>query len=210
LSIPSTPSKPTAPPRIGRRLLGPGAAWLRARQRHLPAVILAVSIPVALLSAAWLLRAMHQNRIIADLGSGHDIAVAAGDAPELLFGRAKYLLDHGQLEQAQPLAERVAQRGPPAMAADMLYDQGNARLHHAIRLIAENKLDAATGDVVLARDYYTRCLRIEPGFWDAKYNLDIAMRLVRDFPDFESHAEDLQRPTSKLWTDLPGLPKGGP
>jgi mxaK protein len=62
----------------------------------------------------------------------------------------------------------------------------------------------------LARDFYTRALRIEPQFWDAKYNLDIAMRLVRDFPDVEIHGDDQKRPTSKLWTDLPGLPKGGP
>ncbi len=63
---------------------------------------------------------------------------------------------------------------------------------------------------MLARDFYVRALRLEPGFWDAKYNLDVAMRLVRDFPDVQIQGDDRKRPTSRLWTDLPGLPKGGP
>jgi mxaK protein len=179
-------------------------------RRWLPATVLALSTAAMLLSAGWLLRSMRQTRTVAALAGGHDIAISTREAPELMFARAKFLLDRDEFEQAHPLAERVVQLGTPRMAADMLYDMGNARLHHAIQLIEDDKLDAATADVILARDFYIRSLRIQPDFWDAKYNLDIAMRLVRDFPDVQIQSDDRKRPTGKLWTDLPGLPKGGP
>jgi mxaK protein len=179
-------------------------------RRWLPLAVLVLAIATALFSSVWLLRSIHQNRIVAALADGHDIVVGTRDAPELMFARARFFLIRDEFEQAQPLTERVVQVGGARMAADMLYDAGNAHLHHAIQLIENNKFDAATADVVLARDSYTRALRIEPGFWDAKYNLDIAMRLVRDLPDVDLPRSDLKRPAFKLWTDLPGLPKGGP
>ncbi|MBM3654860.1 MAG: MxaK protein, partial [Alphaproteobacteria bacterium] len=50
-----------------------------------------------------------------------------------------------------------------------------------------------------------------PEYWDAKYNLDVAVRLVRDFPDFERKSGDeLSADPKKLWTDIPGKPKGLP
>ncbi len=122
----------------------------------------------------------------------------------------KYLLDHDEFERAQPLIENIVGAGRADIAVSILYDAANSRMHHAIQLIEDNKFDAAAADVVLARDYYTRALRIDPQFWDAKYNLDIAMRLVRDFPDIDVPSDDRKKPTSNLWTDLPGLPKGGP
>ncbi len=163
-----------------------------------------------LVCLVWLGVSMYDNRKIAGLVTGHDIQVNTRAAPMVMFARAKYLLDRDEFEQAQPLVESVVRVGTTALGANILYDAGNARLHHAIHLIEDNKFDAATADVLLSRDFYTRALRIEPGFWDAKYNLDIAMRLVRDFPDVEINGDDQKRPASKLWTDLPGLPKGGP
>lgn len=183
---------------------------IRIVRPWLPAVALTVCVAIVLSSASWLWLAVRQNRTVAALADGHDIAVGTRDAPELMFARARFYLIRDEFEQAQPLVEAVARIGAPRTAAAMLYDAANARVHHAIRLIEDNKFDAATADVVLARDFYIRALRIEPGFWDAKYNLDIAMRLVRDLPDVDIPRDDRKQPTSKLWTDLPGLPKGGP
>jgi mxaK protein len=159
---------------------------------------------------AWVALAMSDNRKIALIASGHDVHISASASPAVTFARAKYLLDRGDFEEAQPLIENVVRLGTSGAAANLLYDAANARVHLAIQLIENNKFDTATANVVLARDYYTRALRINPQFWDAKYNLDIAMRLVRDFPETILRSDDKQKPTSKLWTDFPGLPKGGP
>ncbi len=165
---------------------------------------------VVLICLAWVSRSILDNRRIAALIGGHEIDVGTQPSSAAAFARAKFFLDREQFDEAQPLVERVARLGTGEQAAQILYDAGNARLHHAIHLIADNKFDAATADVLLARDFYTRALRIDPAFWDAKYNLDIAMRLVRDFPDIDIPADDRKKPTTRLWTDLPGLPKGGP
>lgn len=186
-----------------RGLWRKAGAWM-------PLVLLALCALGALASIAWLFMSILDNRRIALLATGHDIAIGARASPGVTFARAKFLLDRDEFEEAQPLIESVVRSGAPGAAANILYDAANARLHQAIRLIEDNKFDAATANVMLARDFYMRALRIDPQFWDAKYNLDIAMRLVRDFPDTEIRGDDQKKPTSKLWTDLPGLPKGGP
>jgi mxaK protein len=183
---------------------------MRTLRGLLPVLLLVAAIAVLLGGSGWFYLRCRENRTITELIHGYDRTVGTREAPELMFARAKFYLDRDEFEQAQPLTEAVVQSASRSMAADLLYDAGNSRLHHAIHLIEDNKFDSATADVVLARDYYFRALRIEPQFWDAKYNLDIAMRLVRDLPDVQIPGDDTKRPTSKLWTDLPGLPKGGP
>ena len=45
----------------------------------------------------------------------------------------------------------------------------------------------------------------------AKYNLDVASRLVRDYPEFDRKTGDELRAEPKaIWTDIPGQPRGGP
>jgi mxaK protein len=192
------------------RRASPLRAWRGKAAAWAPVIGLVLCVLAAVVCVAWLGVALHDNRTIARLASGHDIDVGANASPAVTFARAKFFMDREDFEQSQPLVERVAHAGQKDMTTHVLYDAGNTRLHHAIRLIEDNKFDAAAADVILARDFYTRALRIDPEFWDAKYNLDIAMRLVRDLPDVDIPGQDLKQPTSKLWTDLPGLPKGGP
>jgi mxaK protein len=184
-------------------LIGNSRVWL-------PPALLLLGTLATLACIAWLGVAVSDNRKIALIASGHDVHISAGASPAVTFARAKYLLDHDDFEEAQPLIENVVRLGAAEAAANLLYDAANARVHLAIQMIENNKFDTATANVVLARDFYTRALRINPQFWDAKYNLDIAMRLVRDFPETILRGDDKQKPTSKLWTDFPGLPKGGP
>ena len=176
----------------------------------LPAVLLTAGVLSTLASLVWLGSRIADNRTIARLRTGHDDGIGRRASAAVAFARAQFLMDHDELEQAQPVVERVVRTGSVQQGAEILYNAGNARLRHAILLIENGKFDSAAADVVLARDFYERALRLQPGFWDAKFNLDIAMRLVRDFPATVIPGEETERPTSKLWTDLPGLPKGGP
>jgi mxaK protein len=183
--------------------------WSRTRIAA-PLALLAWSAAVAVGCAWWLIATAWDNRTIAALAAGRDLAVGLSSSPKVKFARAEFLFERGDFERAQPLLDSVVRSGNAVVAADALYDAANARLHQGIELIRNNKFDAATSQVILARDFYSRALRIDPQFWDAKYNLDIAMRLVRDFPDTIMRSDDRKKPTNKLWTDLPGLPKGGP
>jgi mxaK protein len=152
------------------------------------------------------------NAAIRALAAGKDIAVDAATAPPaLLEARADFLLARDRVEDAQPFLDQASLRAESAAHARMLYNIANARLRAAIAATREGKFDKATPLVTLAKVEYRNALRIDPTYWNAKYNLDIAMRLVRDLPRGEGEDETKPEETpSKLWTDLPGVPKGLP
>jgi mxaK protein len=152
------------------------------------------------------------NGIIDQLRAGKDIPVDAASAPPaLLDARSTFLLKRGRFEEAQPLLDEAELRADAPTRVRMLYNMANTRMRVAVSAIEKGNFDKAIPLVSLAKSEYRSALRLEPGNWDAKYNFDVAMRLVRDLP--QGVGEDEQKPLEtpeKLWTDLPGVPKGLP
>jgi len=152
------------------------------------------------------------NAVIERLRAGADVPVDAASAPPgLLEARAAFLLRRNRIEEAQPLLDQAAVRADAATQVRMLYNMANTRMRAAIVAIEKGNFDKAIPLVTLAKSEYRNALRHDPVYWDAKYNLDIAMRLVRDLP--QAVGEDEEKPLEtpeKLWTDLPGAPKGLP
>lgn len=192
--------------------LSPLARW-RAR-RALEALLLLMVLGALVLLAAFGLRlAAHaaDNRTITALAAGRDVPVALGAAPRVLLARAHFLMIRDRLDEAQPLVDLLAGRGEPALAVAGLYDLGNARLARAIAHLERMEIDPAVPQVRLAKAAYRAALARDPGLWNAKYNLDVALRLVRDFPEVDREPKDEpQQAPRRVWTDLPGLPKGLP
>ncbi|MBS7544655.1 hypothetical protein [Ancylobacter oerskovii] len=174
-------------------------------------VLMAASLCAGGIFTARLILDRAANADIAALAIGHDIPVAAEARPELLFARLIFLTTRDRFDEAQPLMNRLAATGTPRIVAHALYDLANGRLRVAISHLESNDVDPAVPLVRLAKEGYRRALTLDPGFWDAKYNLDVAMRLVRDFPQIESSGEEIPPEAAKrLWTDLPGVPRGLP
>ena len=174
-------------------------------------LVLAAGLIAAVYFATVLLLDRRANAAIAALETGHDIPVAEDARPELVFARLAFLTRRDRFDEAQPLMNRIAAAGDDRVAAAAYYDLSNARLRAAIGHLETNDIDPAVPLVRLAKEGYRRALVLDPGFWDAKYNLDIAMRLVRDFPEIETSGEELPPEAAKrLWTDLPGVPRGLP
>jgi len=179
---------------------------------------LAAALAGVMASSISLWRAAADNRIIADLQAGRNIEVTSTARPAVMLARALYLLDRDDIDPALPLVETLAAIGADgsprhrAQAVSALYGMGNARMRQGLGLIERGGLsDGATAPIRLAKDAYTRALRLNPQHWDAKYNLDVASRLVRDFPVNDQEDEgDPPDPISKLWTELPGVPRGLP
>lgn len=187
-------------------------AWRLAKDVLLPAALAAAAGSFAVLGttvvAAW-----HDNQTIADLASGRDVPVDAGSRPELQAARVHFLLRHDRIEDAQQRVAEIKARGNAnaRLLADLQYNLANAHLRAAIALIEHNRIDAATAFVGLAKDGYRAALTLDPGQWDTRYNLDVAMRLVRDFSLVDPNpTQSTQEPPKQLWTDLPGTPKGLP
>jgi mxaK protein len=179
-----------------------------------PAYWLALVASVAALAGSgWLYYdAQRQNGVIQRLAGGEDVAIDIAAAPDaVLLARAHYLLARDRIDEAQTIVDVSAARSAPGTRAALLYNLANARLRIAIQSIEQGALDKAIASVNLAKTAYRLALRIDPEAWDAKFNLDIAMRLVRDLPQQEETVEEQSPEEPKqLWTDLPGVPKGLP
>lgn len=162
--------------------------------------------------AAVVIRAALVNRVIAALAANHDKPVSASARDELKFARADFLLRLDRLDAAQAWIDETSPSVASSHRVDLFYNLANARLRNAFVLIHRGEIDDAASNVRLAKDGYRQALAIDPRHWRAKYNLEVAMRLVRDFPQMEAEVLDVAPPEMprRRWTDLPGQPRGLP
>lgn len=175
-----------------------------------PAVALIAAL-VWLGASLWTLRGERAERdVFSALASNRDVAPPDDASAELVFARAHFLLTRDRIDEAQSLVGRIVAHGDPQIAARFHYDVGNARARRAVGAVEASQIDKAIPEVRLAKDAFRASLRADPQFWDARYNLDVVMRLVRDFPEFEAMEEETKAQPKKLWTDLPGRPRGLP
>lgn len=185
---------------------------LRAQLRTLvlaaPPVLLGLA---AVAATTWGLHLAADNRTIRALKANRDVAVTADAPPAVLLARVEFLIRLDRLTEAQPLVEALDGHGAVPIRDDAHYNLANAYLRRGLDLITQGKIDAAGPFVVLARQEYRNSLTLVPEDWDAKFNLDVASRLIRDFPAFERTVGDTATADRKrLWTDIPGTPRGGP
>jgi mxaK protein len=167
----------------------------------------------ALLEARQWRNARAANADIAELLAGHDLAPerAVIASPPVLLARALYFGRHERFDDALELLNLLETRGDAAFRADVYYNQGNLRLTQALDRVEKAEIDQARVFTELAKEAYRRALLLAPDHWDAKYNLETAMRLMPEM-DRVGNAED-EPPTAeskRLWTGLPGFPRGLP
>lgn len=173
---------------------------------------LAASAIATIGAGAYVFWADGVNSKIRQLVGGKDVVIDVASAPPaLLEARAYFLLTRDNLADAQPLLDQAALRADDDVRVRMLYNMANARQRMAVKEIQQGQFDQAIPQVALAKAEYRSALRLDPGNWDIKHNLDVALRLVRDLPRQETEEDESNtKEPAKLWTDLPGVPKGLP
>ncbi|MEJ0052014.1 MAG: MxaK protein [Methylovirgula sp.] len=185
------------------------ALWRRIKTFVLVSLVVVLAVCTVAAFAVWG-RDAARNRIIAALAHNHDVAVAQNAAPKLLFARAYFLATHGQLDEAQALVSLFDLRGSDKARADLHYDLGNGRLLAAFDKIDMADFDAAGALVGLAQEDYIEAMRLDPDDWDARYNFDVAARLVRQYPSFVNTPDPRRQGPRPIWTELPNTPQGEP
>lgn len=194
----------------GGTLWAPVFGALRRMRGLLIAALLTVSVLTLCYSMWTLHRINQQNTAIAALQSGDDAALQTGSGAVAL-ARMNFLIARDRFDEAQAVVDAAKSTSTPHVLSRMLYNQANANVRRAFAAVEASKADAAIPLIKLAKDSYREALRLDPQFWNAKHNFDVATRLMRDFPGYEQEGEEVPPDAEvKLWTDLPGVPQGAP
>lgn len=177
-------------------------------------VALLLCVAISLAASIWFGRAVwhdhRDNTAIRDLAAGREAQPRPDADPRAIHARILFLAWRDRLPEAEDLLPLLAGMRPDLLA-EASYAMGNARMRAAFDHIEEGSFEDAETEVSLAKAAYRDALRAVPDFRDGKVNLDLAMRLVRDLPRPEADGEtDPDARPRRLWTDLPGLPRGAP
>ena len=136
----------------------------------------------------------------------------------LLLLDAWRLAQAGHMQQALALYARVGAGQDRELVKAAHYNSANLYLRQAMELLDRQGLaawDTVSPLLALSRFGYQRALRIDPGYYDAKYNLELVLRLAPDIHSSvskqkeEDEEQDVgERPTG--WPSIPGFPRGMP
>ncbi len=178
----------------------------------MPALVIWVALAaLAALWSGWTVWGIDaDNRAIRSLAAGRDVTLRPDADPRAAHARALYLSLRDRPQHAEALLPML-DAAPPAILSEYHYAMANARMRMGFDHLDRQRLDDATALINLSKASYRAALRAWPGYYDAKVNLDLAMRLVRDLPRaVQDGDDDPQAQPRRIWTDLPGLPRGAP
>jgi mxaK protein len=109
---------------------------------------------------------------------------SAGDDPRLWVAAARQPSRAGGVVQAAALLRRAADASRGQLRQIALYDLGNLYLREALRVRESGAEASALPLFELAKESYRSALLERPDLWDAKFNLELALRVAPDLdPD---------------------------
>lgn len=181
--------------------------------RHMTLWAALVLSLMAVLYNASLLYGIHQNNdLIRQLISGKDVAVnkVISSEPELRLARAFYFKQKHRYEEALSTLSLIMDKGDRNFQAKARYNLGNLYLEQAIQQAKAMNINEALPLAGLAKQAYRQSLALDSGDWDAKYNLEVAMRLLPEIDRVDMPDDEPKNQKSQLWTTVPGFPRGLP
>lgn len=175
--------------------------------------VLIIALGFALQSIFSYYQLSNTNQLITQLNQGKDIDSEELKAavPELLLARASYLKNKSRYKEAQASLSKIINQGSQNMQAISRYNLGNTYLAEAIELAEAMQINEATALAALAKQAYRYALLLDSRYWDAKYNLEVAMRLLPEMDRIVMEKDDpIPEKKAKLWATVPGFPRGLP
>jgi mxaK protein len=182
---------------------------MKRRTVHLCFGLLSVCIAGAALERAWQLRqtlALNARiaRIVATPVTRDATPAPASAARELQLARALALSQAGLYDAAQQgyaaLIRAGAQRDP--LARQALFNLGNMYLRQGLAAKGSDALPLFE----LGKQRLRELLRVAPQDWDARYNLERALRLAPETQ--EAFSAEQQEPVEQRRVRIPGFVAG--
>jgi mxaK protein len=173
---------------------------------------LAASLMAFVYSTATLYGIHQDNDLIRQLLSGKDVAVnkVVSGEPELRFARAFYFKQKHRYDEALSTLSLIMDKGDRKFQARARYNLGNLYLEQAEQQVEATHINEALPLLGLAKQAYRQSLALDSGNWDAKYNLEVAMRLLPEMDRVDMPDDEPTNQKSQLWTTVPGFPRGLP
>jgi mxaK protein len=189
-------------------------AVLTARRRRgwrIGAALLALALLAGLDVYRWSEIARWNDRIAAiETSAAPDAAALATGAPmEARFALARAVAQQGEVTRAVALYRDVAQARPD-LAGAALFDAANALMREAERVAVEADSLRARPLLELAKATYREALRVDAGRWDARYNLERALRLAPEDGSAEDAPLPLPAQSERAVTTMRGFTLGLP
>jgi mxaK protein len=168
--------------------------------------LLALLLALAAVDAARSWRQQRWNEAIAsgDLAADNDGTLP----PEVRFARAYAQAASGAADDA--LNRYRALHDDPALGQAARYNSANVLMRQALEVRAGPQPGQAIPLIELAKEIYRELLRKDPGFWDARYNLERAQRLLPDPEDDDGTAAEGRRGAERAVTTMRGYAPGLP
>lgn len=173
---------------------------------------LIASLSGALYYAQALYDVYQENERIRQLLSGKEVELSEviTGHPELRLARALFLKQKHRYDEALSTLSLIMDKGDRWFQAQIRYNLGNLYLEQAVRQVEAANVNEALPLTGLAKQAYRQALALDSRNWDAKYNLEVAMRLLPEMDSVTLPEEAPSRQQAQLWTTVPGFPRGLP
>ncbi len=168
---------------------------------------------IALQNAFSYYQIANANQLISQLNQGKDVEPEQlkNSSPELQLARATYLKKKHRYKEAQADLSQIINQGSQKIQSITRYNLGNTYLTQAIELAESMQINEATALAALAKQAYRQALALDSRYWDAKYNLEVATRLLPEMDRITMENDDpIPEKKAKLWATVPGFPRGLP
>lgn len=185
---------------------------MRTLKHHLIWGLLLAGLLLTAMQLAGLYRIQRENRWLEELANGHDIATdhLATAAPQVRLARAVYLRQKQRYAEALDTLSLLMELPDNQLQMHSHYNLGNLYLVQAMAEIEAGRIDQAMPLLNLAKQAYRQALTLDSRFWDAKYNLELAMHLLPEFDRISPEQANDDNAPAQLWTTVPGFPRGLP
>jgi len=147
-----------------------------------------IALACAALAAQHGLRLRENERVNAAIASAR-ISGFDASIPEARFARALALVRAGEADAAIKAYKSLTSENRRELRERALYNLGNLYMRNALASIADTSQSLPL--VELAKQSYRELMRLTPAHWDARYNLELALRLA---PELEPEIEDKEEP----------------